>query len=325
MVTASAAHPNSVEKLRKSVDMRPFRRLYPFTSRWARINGFDLHYLDEGRGDPILMLHGNPTWSFFFRELVKGLSPGYRCIVPDHIGCGLSAKPGVNRYDYRLQSRVRDLSQFMAHLNPARPVTLVLHDWGGAIGMTYAVSHPERIRRLVLLNTAAFFPPGGKTIPARLRVIRNFPALATFLVQGLNLFSVTALYLAAAKRLPADVRAGLTAPYNSWHNRIATLKFVQDIPSAPGDPSYSLLAETADRLHRLAHLPTLICWGERDAVFDGDYLAEWRRRFPRAQVCSMPDAGHYILEDNAPQVLAEIQTFLIATDTHGPDTFEKSV
>ena len=298
----------------KDIDTRPFRHLYPFTSRYLKVGGFDYHYIDEGAGEPLVMLHGNPTWSFYFRELVKGLAPRYRCIAPDHIGCGLSAKPGPDAYDYRLQSRVADLTAFLDHLALEQKITLVVHDWGGAIGMAYAVAHPQRIRRLVILNTAAFFPPGGKGIPWRLRVIRDFPSLAAFLVLRLNLFSVGALYLAAANKLPADVRAGLTAPYNCPKNRIATLKFVQDIPLVPGDPGYDLVAATTAGLRRLAEKPVLICWGERDFVFDLDYLARWRRIFPQSRVYSLPDAGHYVLEDASERIVRWTRNFLEQTN-----------
>ena len=107
-----------------------FRRLYPFDSHFLNRGGLRYHYLDEGRGDPIVMLHGNPTWSFYFRRMVRGLSPEYRCIVPDHIGCGLSDKPGADRYGYRLEHRVADLEHLLDFLCIDRNITLMVHDWG---------------------------------------------------------------------------------------------------------------------------------------------------------------------------------------------------
>lgn len=184
------------------IDISPFRHLYPFKSRFMDLNGLKCHYLDEGNGDPVVMIHGNPTWSFYFRELVKGLSPRYRTIVPDHIGCGLSDKPGADRYDYRLESRVDDLEKLVDHIGTGEKITLVLHDWGGMIGMAYAVRHPERVARIVVMNTAAFFPPGGKSIPMRLRLVRNVKPFATLAVLGFNLFALGALFMAPRKRLP---------------------------------------------------------------------------------------------------------------------------
>ena len=122
-------------------------------------SGLNLHYLDEGQGEPVVMVHGNPTWSFYYRRLVERLSPAYRTVVPDHIGCGYSDKPDDARYAYTLASRVDDLEALLDDLGIDRNVTLVMHDWGGMIGMTYAARHPERIARLVVMNTAAFHMP----------------------------------------------------------------------------------------------------------------------------------------------------------------------
>src|ERR1700730_9125742 len=123
-------------------------------------DGLRLHYLDEGSGEPVVMVHGNPTWSFYYRNLVEALSGQYRTIALDQIGCGLSDKADDSKYSYTLESRVADLEALLDHLEVDREITLVVHDWGGMIGMTYAARHPERIARLVILNTAAFpLPP----------------------------------------------------------------------------------------------------------------------------------------------------------------------
>ncbi|MBI9082659.1 MAG: alpha/beta fold hydrolase [Desulfobacterales bacterium] len=293
----------------KPVDIEPFRDLYPFESNYLDRNGLRYHYVDQGHGDPVLMLHGNPTWSFYFRHLITGLSAGCRTVAPDHMGCGLSDKPPLNRYDYRLQSRVDDVTALMAHVNPDRPITLVVHDWGGMIGMTWALENLDRIGRIVITNTAGFLPPGKKPIPWRLRVIRSLTPIAVPAVLGFNLFSAAAVYMAPKRRLSAKVRAGLTAPYNCPANRMATLKFVQDIPLVPQDPSYGIVRRTDDGLHRLSHIPMLICWGKHDFVFDLDYYDEWRRRFPLAEAHLFENAGHYLLEDEPEAVLATIADF----------------
>jgi haloalkane dehalogenase len=258
------------------------------------------------------MIHGNPTWSFYFRTLIKGLSPQFRTIVPDHIGCGLSEKPHPKAYGYRLVNRVDDIEMLIDHLALDRDITLVLHDWGGAIGLAYALRHPRRIARIVLLNTAAFFPPAGKRLPLRLRFIRNVKPVATLAVLGFNLFAYGALFMAPYQKLANDVKSGLIAPYNSWKNRTATLKFVQDIPITEGDPSYNLIKHMDETLETLTHLPMLICWGLKDFVFDSGYLQEWLRRFPRAEVHRFSEAGHYILEDVPDQILELVRDFLLS-------------
>ena len=295
---------------RKPIDISDFQHLYPFTSHYLNLNGLQYHYIDEGQGDPVVMVHGNPTWSFYFRELIKGLADGYRSIVPDHIGCGLSDKPGPARYDYRLRNRVDDLENLLDTLKIDKGITLVLHDWGGMIGMAYAVKYPERISRIAVMNTAAFLPPPATRLPWRLSLIRSSGPLATLTVLGLNLFAVGALYMASDKGLSAEVKKGLTAPYNCWKNRIATLKFVQDIPLAETDPSYRLVRQVDEQLKILSKLPMLICWGEHDFVFDNDYLSEWQRRFPEAEVHRFQDAGHYVLEDAPEKIISLTQAFL---------------
>ena len=287
-----------------------FQHLYPYKSHYMTNNGFQYHYLDEGQGEPIVMVHGNPTWSFYYRSLVNGLSDRFRTIVPDHIGCGLSEKPGADRYGYRYQERVDDLIRFLDHLEITQKITLVLHDWGGAIGTAYAVRYPERIARMVILNTAAFLPPSGKKIPWQLWLIRNIRPFAAPAVLYGNLFARAAIYMAARKTLKKDVRAGLLAPYNSPANRIATLKFVQDIPLVETDRSYHLLREVQSGLARLAQIPKLLCWGERDFVFDKSYFEEWKRLFPEAETKLFSGAGHYILEDDPQGVLESISEFL---------------
>jgi len=295
---------------RKPIDISGFRHLYPFTSHYLDLNGLKYHYLDEGEGDPIVMVHGNPTWSFYYRELIKALRGRYRSIVPDHIGCGLSDKPEVSDYDYRLHSRIDDLDNLLDTLTDVEKITLILHDWGGMIGMAYALRHPEKIRRLVVMNTAAFLPPPAKRIPVRLSIIRRSGPLAALAVLGFNLFAVGALFMASEKGLSAEVKTGLTAPYNCWKNRIATLKFVQDIPLAEKDPSYRLVKQVDDQLQTLSKLPMLVFWGEHDFVFDHDYLSEWQRRFPEAEIHRFPDAGHYVLEDVPEKIIPLTQDFL---------------
>jgi len=284
--------------------------MYPFDSHYLDINGFKCHYVDEGRGEPVVMVHGNPTWSFYYRALIESLRGNFRTIAPDHIGCGLSDKPRASQYNYTLQTRIDDLEYLIEHLTGPEKINLVVHDWGGMIGVAYALRHPQKINRLILFNTAAFPPPDTKNLPWRLRLVRNTGPLAAALVLGFNVFAVGALYMASRRGLARDVKGGLIAPYNCWMNRIATLKFVQDIPLTEQDPSYRIVKEAGEQLQRIADLPMLICWGEHDFVFDADYLAEWRRRFPDAEVHRFQEAGHYVLEDVPEKIIDITRSFL---------------
>ena len=294
----------------KPVDISGLRHLYPFESHYLDINGLKYHYVDEGRGDPIIMVHGNPTWSFYFRELINALSSHCRTIVPDHIGCGLSDKPHIRSYDFELINRVDDLDYLLNQLGVKKDITLILHDWGGMIGMAYAVRHPEQVRRLVILNTYAFLPPADYRVPWAAYFIRHAGALASLAVLGLNLFSIAALYLNSRQGLARDVRKGLTAPYNCWKHRIAVLRFVQDIPLNRKDHSYQLAKSVDDNLAIFADTPMLVCWGEHDFVFNHQFLKEWQNRFPKADVHRFSDAGHYILEDVPDKIVPLVLDFL---------------
>lgn len=283
--------------------------LYPFESHWLERNGLKQHYLDEGRGEPVVMVHGNPTWSFYYRDLIRALRDDHRVIVPDHIGCGLSDKPGDEAYEYSLKQRVDDFGALIDSLKLEGPLNLVVHDWGGMIGMAWAVKNPDKVSRLVILNTAAFHLPPSKAMPWQLSLARD-SKLGAFLVRGFNAFSAGATRLAVEKPMSAAVRAAYTAPYDSWDNRIATLRFVQDIPLKPGDRGYDIISATATKLPTLADKPTLICWGMRDFVFDEKFLGEWRNYLPFAEVHEYPSAGHYVLEDAGERIIPLIKAFL---------------
>ncbi|WP_435007873.1 alpha/beta fold hydrolase [Tundrisphaera lichenicola] len=287
-----------------------FRKAHP--GRDFDRDGLRLHYLDEGEGEPVVMVHGNPSWSFYYRNLVEALNGSHRTIVPDHIGCGYSDKPDDSRYDYTLKSRVDDLEALLDHLGVDRGITLVVHDWGGMIGMAYAARHPERIARLVILNTGAFPLPKSKPFPWPLWICRN-TRVGAWMVRGGNAFAGIASRVCCKRNpMPKDLREAYVAPYDSWANRIATLRFVQDIPLSPNDQGYDIVAGTADRLGEFAETPMMIAWGLKDFVFDRHFLDEWTRRFPEAEVHRFEDCGHYILEDAGDQIIPLIRAFLAA-------------
>lgn len=258
----------------------------------------------------MVMVHGNPTWSFFYRSLIDAFSDRYRIIVPDHMGCGLSDRPSEDQYGYQLKNRVDDLSCLMSHLHLDQPVTLVLHDWGGMIGLAWALDHLDKVGRIIVTNTAGFFPPPGKAIPLRLKLIRSGGALMRHAVLKLNLFARAALYMAPRRSLASNVKAGLIAPYRDPQHRLATLKFVLDIPLKPEDPSGGIVQRVDQELTRIFKRPGLILWGAHDFVFDRDYYREWRRRLPHVESHWFDDAGHYLLEDIPDKIIAHIKDFL---------------
>jgi haloalkane dehalogenase len=281
------------------------------TSRTLDLGGLAYRYVDDGGGHPVVMLHGNPSWSYMYRDLVAALRHRYRTIAPDHIGMGRSEVPPRSAYPYDLARRVEDLTQFLSALDLDEPITLVVHDWGGMIGLAWAVEHPDDVARLVLLNTAAFPLPPSKRLPVALRLART-PLVGELLVRGANAFALGATVLGTRRPMSRAVRRGYLAPYSSWGRRLAINEFLQDIPADPDHPSYPIVAATGERLGRLADTPTLICWGTRDPVFDTDYLTEWERRLPGAEVHRL-DAGHFVLEDAGDVVIPLVASFLART------------
>jgi len=290
-----------------------FESEYPFPSRFYELDGLRYHYIDEGpaagAGDrgTLLCVHGNPTWSFAWRNLIKDLSRDYRIVAIDHLGCGFSDKP--QNYEYRLARHVDNLSRFIVGLD-LKQITLLAHDWGGAIGMGAACRLPDRFSRFVLFNTAAF---RSRRIPWRIAVCR-WPIVGPWGVRGLNLFSLAALQMAVChpERMTAPVRAGYVAPYRNWHDRIAVLRFVQDIPMSPAHPSYATLVSIEEQLSKFQHSPMLFVWGMRDWCFTPAFLEEFLKRFPNAEALRLEDAGHYVFEDAPEAILGRLREFLRA-------------
>ncbi len=284
-----------------------FAEEYPFASHYLNVNGRQYHYLDEGAGETLLFVHGNPTWSFAWRKLVGDLSANYRCVAVDHLGCGFSEKP--QDYPYTLANHINNLGQFIQQLDLSQ-VTLIAHDWGGAIGMGAAVEAPDRFSRFVLMNTAAF---RSRHIPLRINVCRT-PLLGSLAVRGLNAFARAALVMAVAKRerMTRAVRAGYLAPYGNWADRVAVLRFVQDIPLAHQHRSYRTLLNIEQGILQFREHPILLPWGERDWCFTTEFLDELRNFFPDAEVFRIPEAGHYIFEDAHEKLIPRIREFLAA-------------
>ena len=283
---------------------------FPFKPKHINRNGLKYNYVDEGQGDPVIMVHGNPSWSFYYRNLIDALKGQYRCIAPDHIGCGLSDKPGDDQYTYTLKSRVDDLEALLDHLGITENVTLVVHDWGGMIGMAWATRHPERVKQIVVLNTSAFHLPNTKRFPLGLWICRT-TWLGTVLVRGFNAFARGAAWVGCKRNpMPKELRDAYCVPYDSWDNRIATLRFVQDIPLRGEDPAYPIVTEVGLKAKQFADRPMLICWGLKDFVFDKHFLKLWTDQFPQAEVHRFPDRGHYILEDAKDEVIGLVQRFL---------------
>ena len=297
--------------------MADWRELYPFPSRFLELaGGVKMHYVETGAQDEdgcanrptVLCVHGNPTWSFTYRRVLAELSSQVRVVAVDHVGCGLSDKP--QEYPYSLEQHIANLVQLIVQLD-LRHVTLLVHDWGGAIGLGAGLRVLERIEGATILNTAAFPPP---YIPWRIAACR-IPILGNWAMRQLNIFALAALKMTLHRlpKLDENVAAGLIAPYSNWANRVAIARFVQDIPRTPGDPTWQLLAEIEQQLGSYGTRPIKLIWGMHDWCFRSECLHRFQRLLPLAQTQELSDVGHYVMEEAADEVLAALRSQLASS------------
>lgn len=296
--------------------MAAWEELYPFESNYLEIPKSEtsaeivrMHYVQQGPLDAdqtILCVHGNPTWSFTFRRVLQECQGSARVVAVDHIGCGLSDKP--QKYAYSLERHVGNLARLIDRLD-LRRITLLVHDWGGAIGLGAALKEPTRVERFVILNTAAFPPP---YIPWRIALCRT-PWLGTFAMRRLNLFARAALSMTLNRlpRLEPRVAAGLIAPYHNWSSRVAIARFVQDIPTRKSQATWQLLSNIEQSLDLFSNRPTRIVWGMRDWCFRAECLQRLEQLFPQAKTRRLDDVGHYVMEEAAGEVLEELRACLV--------------
>jgi len=293
---------NHSMSLRDKIEKTSLKNLYPFRSNFLDIDGKQYHYIDEGSGDPVLMVHGNPTWSFYYRNLATALKGTNRVIAPDHIGCGLSDKP--QDYEYTLENHVENLKKLVKFLD-LKNITLVVHDWGGAIGFGLATAMPELIKRIVILNTAAFHM---NRIPFTIGLCKN-KLFGKFIVKQFNAFAWPATFMATNKGLEHNVKKGYLLPYDNSKNRIAVAEFVQDIPLKESHRSFYTLNSIEKKLKSLK-CPKLILWGGKDFCFNDHFFKKWQDIYPDAYYKYYKDAGHYVLEDEQKDVIQNIKDFM---------------
>ncbi len=279
---------------------------WPFAPRFFEHEGVRLHYADEGLGEPIVMLHGNPTWGYLYRKFIAALSQTNRCVVPDHMGFGKSEKP-LNK-PYTLAQHIENFTALVLRLD-LRDATLVMQDWGGPIGLGFAVAHPDRIKRLVILNTWAFRIPGGARLHPLLELFRQ-PQVGEALVQGLNLFVEGFLPAGVYHKERIDtIMPAYRAPFPDWNSRVGVLAFPRDIPVGDDHPSTPTMGRIQDNLAQL-QVPTMIIWAMHDPAIPPPLIDAWKNVYPHAEVHRLETASHYLQEDEPEQIVALLQDFL---------------
>ncbi len=285
------------------------RRIYPFQSRWGRVLGYRMHYLDEGprEGKPtVLLLHGNPTWSFLYREIIPRIRGACRAVAPDYLGMGLSDKP-VNERFYTLEAHTRAITAFIEQLG-LRNVILVVQDWGGPIGFGYALSHPENVAGIVIMNTWAWPEPStfhDSVLPWRML---HAPFAGAHFFLRLNVLVERGLYLSTIRnrhRLKnGPVLDGYRLPFTNPESRIAMLAFPRNIPRRPGDLNWEIMKRMEAALPTL-RFPCRLLWGEKDIVFPPSNAERFQQLLPNCGVPRMISDGSHFIQEDAPEEIAE--------------------
>ncbi len=314
-MAVSAPAPPEPTPAQREMDSRDWRfgGTWPYEPRWLYTDGIRLHYVDEGPrdGQPVVMLHGNPTWAYLYRNFIPPLvEAGYRAVAHDELGFGRSDKPKRQR-EYSIQRHAQHFAALMDELGLAG-VTLVVQDWGGPIALAWAVDNPDRVRRLVVLNTFTGHIPPGSKVPTPFRLLRA-PVSGELLVKGGHVFVRQLLFkkaVAKPERLGENERAAYLAPHPSWDSRTGVLAYPRLIPWDAGNPTRPLGEHVEAHLERLAQVPTLICWAMQDPAFPSRVLATWKQRFPSAEVHELADASHYLQEDAHETIVPLLLDFL---------------
>lgn len=279
--------------------------LYPYKSNWQSvIGGNKMHYIDEGSGDPAVLIHGSPGWSFLYRDLISGLKNKMRIVAPDNLGFGLSDKPWDA--DYSLEMHIDNLEQLLLSLD-LKNITLVLHSCGAYIGMGFAVRYPKRIKKIVILNSSAFYQ---KYFPWRIEILRT-PYLDEKLICGFNWMIKMMNASGSVKKLPEKVKIGYSLPYEKYGKRIAILKLLRNFPTNPADNSFEMVLTIEHGLWMFREKPIFIVWGMKDWRFGNKIFKKWKKCYPQAEILELPNAGNYIFEDSGEEAVSEIRDFVL--------------
>jgi haloalkane dehalogenase len=282
------------------------RRSYPFTDRWFDLPEGRMHYVDEGRGDPILFVHGTPTWSFEWRHLIRVFHRTHRCIAPDHLGFGLSDRPPGA--PYTPEAHAANFAAFVEHLGVDR-FTLVVHDFGGPIALPVCLASPGRVRRLVLVNTWMWSFAGDRDMERKARIAGS--RLGRFLYRRLN-FSLRVLMPSAfgdRRKLSPRIHGQYLDRFPDPASRERVLWPLARSLLSSGPWLDSLWA----RRDRLAGHPALVLWGLADSAFGPTQLARWKEALPEARVVAYPRAGHWPHEELPALVARDLHDWLAAT------------
>jgi haloalkane dehalogenase len=280
------------------------RTEYPFKSHYFALDNAQMHYLDEGKGEPIVFIHGTPTWSFLYRKLIKNLSQTHRCIAPDHLGFGLSDKP--QDYPYLAQQHALNFEKLLNSLN-INEFTLVIHDFGGVIGLHYALKYPEKIKKIIIFNTFAWSVEDKPAFEFHKfkKILKN--PLLPFLYKYFNFSAKFILAQGFGKRenLTKAIHQQYIKPFGKPAERAGTLGFVKSILN-----EQQWFAQLWEQRAKITQKPILLLWGMKDKFLDKRYLQMFKENFPQHQVQELAEVGHFVPEEAGEALLPIIQAFM---------------
>jgi cis-3-alkyl-4-acyloxetan-2-one decarboxylase len=283
-----------------------FEGTFPFAPHFVQSDSLRLHYVDEGPRDapPLLLVHGNPTWSYLWRHQLRDLpARGHRCVALDLMGFGRSDKPPYLSA-YSLRAHIDNTLALVDELD-LRDVTLVAHDWGGPVGLGALLERRDRLRGLVLMNTWAWELPSF--VPPFVREFRT-EGLGEILALGGNLFVESIPGGMVRRDTDPLMMEAYRAPFPDYWSRVAPLAFQREIPLTERDRSAHLISSIHDGLLEL-DVPALLVWGMRDRVFQPMFLDQWREMLPSAEAVELHDAGHYLVEDRPDAITEALDGF----------------
>jgi len=278
------------------------KELFPFESRWITVDGHEMHYIDEGSGDTILFVHGTPEWSFGFRDLVRALKQDFHCVAVDHLGFGLSDKPGA--VDYSVEAHSARLTKFIKTLSLTN-ITIVANDFGGGISLGYAIQHQNNVRAVVLFNTWMWSLKDDPHFSKPARVIDSW--FGRFLYKNMNapVNMIMPQAFGDKTKLTREVHRHYKNAVPDSASRVAVYAIALQLMGAS-----DWWQSQWDKMSILENKPFLIFWGMKDKFVPATALQKWTQRLPKAKVVEYKDAGHFVQEEKAEEMIVEIKAFL---------------
>ena len=293
---------------REYMKNQDFNGTFPFEPRFKKINGFDMHYVDEGEGDESLVcLHGMPTWSYLYRKFIENLRQDFRIVVPDHMGFGKSDVPQDKQYT--MAEHVDNLTKLMISLD-LQNITLIVQDWGGPIGLGFAVDHPDRIKRLVIMNTSVGVArEGTKPWYQNLEESGEYDAFFSNLKETIPKLFKFSIYNQDA--ITDEMLAAYTAPFPTRESCLGALVFPRGIPIGFNHHNAQAMQHVREKLDLFIDTPKIMIWGMQDPVFPPPVIKRWNKKlFPGIQVNKLKNASHFLQEDAPREIISLIRTFI---------------